>query len=284
MTLRILAFFTLLLAALPVAAQGVSGDSVQERMSQDAAAGGPLVAHIVVALCDNWSQRIVPVPAHLGDGDDPGSNLYWGALYGVKTHFARHDDWTRVAISAPTNPDVLDRVAFHSTVSRNGNTVDAYLIAEAWRGREIRTATNRFLQLAGGEPHETYVLGDATNETIVAAGGSSHLVAYVGHNGLMDFASPAVSEPESEAGPRSSVVLACRSRDYFADLLSVRKSHGLLTTNGLMAPEAYTLEATITAWFSGESPYTTRNSAADAYAEYQNADRDWSRRLFATDE
>ncbi|MDJ0926206.1 MAG: hypothetical protein QNJ73_01040 [Gammaproteobacteria bacterium] len=282
--LRILVSFITVLAASDAASQIAAAQSVQERMSEDAASGKPLVAHVVVALCDNWHQRIVPVPLHLGNGDDPGSNLYWGALYGVKTYFSKHDDWTRVAIDAPTNPAVLDRVAFRSTVERDGNTVDTYLIAEAWRGREIRAATIRFLELAGGEPEEAYLLGDAPDEVTLAAGGSSHLVAYVGHNGLMDFASPALSSPEPVAGPRSSVVLACRSRDYFADLLSFKRSHSLLTTNGLMAPEAYTLEATISAWFSGESPSATRDRAADAYADYQNADPNWSRRLFATDE
>ena len=281
---RMLSSFILIIAACSAAANGVSGDSVQERMSKDSANGKPLIAHIVVALCDNKYQGIVPVPAHLGDGDDPKSNLYWGALYGVKTHFSRHDDWTRVAISAPTNSAVLDWVAFHSTVERDGKSIDAYLIAEAWQGREIRAATARFLQLVGGEPEETYVLGDAVNETTVAAGGSAHLIAYVGHNGLMDFSSPAVSEPQLEASPRSSVVLACRSSDYFADLLSFKQSHSLLTTNGLMAPEAYTLEAAISAWFSGESPRMTRYRAADTYAEYQKANPNWSRRLFATDE
>jgi hypothetical protein len=42
----ILASFALVFAALPVAAVGVSGDAVQERMSQDIAAGKPLVAHV----------------------------------------------------------------------------------------------------------------------------------------------------------------------------------------------------------------------------------------------
>lgn len=280
----LLAYFALVFAALPVAAEGVSGDAVQERMSQDIAAGKPLVAHVVVALCDNKYQGIVPVPAHLGNGDDARSNLYWGALYGVRTYFSRHDAWTRLAIGSVSNPAVLDRVAFHSQVSRHGKIVDAYLIAEAWRGREIRAATTRFLQLVGGDAQEQYVLKDAAGEVIVAAGGSSHLIAYVGHNGLMDFASPAVSEPEEAAGPRSSVVLACRSRDYFSDLLGFKQAHGLLTTNGLMAPEAYTLEAALSAWFSGESPSATRYSAADAYAEYQNADPNWSRRLFSTEE
>ncbi len=32
--------------------------------------------HVFVALCDNQNQGIVPVPASLGNGQDPKSNLY----------------------------------------------------------------------------------------------------------------------------------------------------------------------------------------------------------------
>ncbi|GAB4337265.1 MAG: hypothetical protein Kow0099_10580 [Candidatus Abyssubacteria bacterium] len=41
--------------------------------------------YVFVALCDNEHQGIFPVPPKLGNGDDPANNLYWGAMYGVKT-------------------------------------------------------------------------------------------------------------------------------------------------------------------------------------------------------
>ena len=41
--------------------------------------------HVFVALCDNKHQGIIPVRDELGDGDKPRWNLYWGALYGVKS-------------------------------------------------------------------------------------------------------------------------------------------------------------------------------------------------------
>ena len=47
------------------------------------------VIHIFVALCDNASQGIVPVPARIGNGDDPKNNLYWGAAFGIRTYFER---------------------------------------------------------------------------------------------------------------------------------------------------------------------------------------------------
>jgi hypothetical protein len=51
------------------------------------------VAYVIVALCDNVNQGIVPVPAALGNGDDPARNLYWGARFGVKTHFNASREW-----------------------------------------------------------------------------------------------------------------------------------------------------------------------------------------------
>jgi hypothetical protein len=39
------------------------------------AAAAPLRVHVTVALCDNASQGIVPVPVAIGDGNDPRTNL-----------------------------------------------------------------------------------------------------------------------------------------------------------------------------------------------------------------
>ncbi|MEL7536074.1 MAG: hypothetical protein AAFM91_03340 [Pseudomonadota bacterium] len=259
------------------------GATVQQRMASDAALGNPFVAHVVVALCDNRYQGIVPVPFHLGNGDDPASNLYWGALYGVRTYFARHEKWASTAVSDPTDARILDRVAFRATLQRDGQSVEAYVIADAWRGREIEAATARFLEFVGGSAALRLDVGTGAARRSIMAGGGSHVVAYVGHNGLMDFAAPALSEPVTSAAPRSSIVLACESRSHFSELLSLKTSHSLLTTTGLMAPEAYTLEAAIRSWFEDESTESTHEAAAGAYARFQNARLDWTRRLFVTE-
>lgn len=282
--IRLFLAFSLLLFTFPAqAAEKITAAPVQTRMSQDVAAGKPLVAHVIVALCDNKYQGIVPVPAHLGDGDDPRSNLYWGAMFGLRTYFSRMDGWSEVEITGPQDEAVLDRVAFKATLKRDGKSVDAIVIAEAWRGRQIKAATARFLTLSGGESAEKYIIGSSEDKHEIEAGGASHLIAYIGHNGLMDFAPPPVSEPQANAAPRSSMILACYSRNYFAELLLIRQAHILLTTNGFMAPEAYTLEAAVSSWFSGGSSEETRNAAGDSYAKFQKANRKWSRKLFAAD-
>src|SRR5687768_16999263 len=54
------------------------------------------VIHVFVALCDNVNQGIVPVSASLGNGDNPATNLYWGAAFGVKTFFNKNREWQAV--------------------------------------------------------------------------------------------------------------------------------------------------------------------------------------------
>ena len=62
----------------------------------------PKTIHVFVALCDNINQGIVPVPTKLGNGQDAKNNLYWGALYGLKSYFKRSKDW--VLMSSQKSP------------------------------------------------------------------------------------------------------------------------------------------------------------------------------------
>lgn len=68
----------------------------------------PLRVHVTVALCDNASQGIVPVPPAIGDGNDPRTNLYWGASYGVKSWLER-DGWTIEKAASPRE-EILERI------------------------------------------------------------------------------------------------------------------------------------------------------------------------------
>jgi hypothetical protein len=87
----------------------------------------------------------------------------------------------RELISITPNPgaSVLERCIFKH---RRNSTV---LVADAYQGKEILQTTLDFLEAAGGKPGEKLKIGDAEFHT----GGSADLVAYIGHNGLMDFVS-----------------------------------------------------------------------------------------------
>mgnify|MGYP006883467858 FL=1 len=77
-------------------------------------------------------------------------------------------------------------------------------------------------------------------------------------------------------------MLACISKSYFAPYLKQTGAHPLLWTTGLMAPEAYTLEAAMNAWVNGDSHVVTRYKAAGAYNQYQKCGINGAKRLLVT--
>src|SRR5262245_58826964 len=115
--------------------RAASLEDVEARRDADFAAGQPMVAHVVVALCDNEHQGIVPVPAALGNGADPKSNLYWGALYGVRTYFRRSAQWTALPVAPSADSRVLDRALFRREIVRDERRGEVFVLAEAWDGR-----------------------------------------------------------------------------------------------------------------------------------------------------
>ena len=264
----------LLLLLAPLARAG-SLEAAAARRDADFSGGAPMVAHVIVALCDNASQGIVPVPARLGNGDDPNSNLYWGAMYGVRGWFRRSPDWRSIPVAASKDARVLERALYRREIIRDGKRGEILLLAEAWQGEHIEDAIRHFLEINRGEHVESLVVGDQREEF----GGAAHVAVFVGHNGLMDFEAPSLPRSAVRAPAHASVVLACMSNHYFSPLLA-EHSVPLLTTSGLMAPEAYTLDAALSSWFAGRSPQDVRRAAAAAYAKHQKTSERASLRLF----
>ena len=250
-------------------------ETTHSRLAVDAAAGRPFVAHVVVALCDNVHQGIYPVKPSLGDGQNPRTNLYWGAAYGLKTYLQRAG-WSIVARPEPPRPEVLERLVLSRDGHFKAQPVRVYVVADAWDGKEIRSAIDAFLAFAAGR--ETESLRQEGLE--IDAGGAAHLVAFVGHNGLMDFSLGKAPSGLPDSPVRSSVVLACASQPYFLPHLARGGSYPLLLTTGLMAPEAYTLDAVLKSWLGGESASAVHEAAAVAYDRYQKCGLKAARRLF----
>jgi hypothetical protein len=140
----------------------------------------PRTVHVFVALADNANQGIVPVPAKLGNGEDPAHNLYWGSAFGVKAFFARSADWKLISSSQEPKYEVLERCVFKHRIA------NVYLIADAYRGREIRTAILDFLDSAAGLGREQINIEAGKQQVKLEVRGASQLVAYIGHDGLMD--------------------------------------------------------------------------------------------------
>jgi len=234
--------------------------------------GLPRVVHVIVVLADNKYQGIVPVPSAIGNGDDPANNLYWGIEYGVRTWFRKSPSWTQVGKCRKGQYPVLERCVFEH---KEANVV---LVADAWRGREIRQAIGAFFSFAAGQNPETLPVD---GRPAVVAGGGADLVAYVGHDGLMDFPPDGYRE-RADGKRRDVIILACASKRYFADPLRRAGAFPLLWTTNLMAPEAYTLEAALNGWVLKEPGEQIRARAAAAYDKYQHCGANAARKLFAT--
>lgn len=223
---------------------------------------GLRTVHVFVALADNQSQGIVPVSAKLGNGEDPEHNLYWGSAYGVKTFFTRSPDWVKIACGEKPKAEILERCVFKH------RTTTVYLVADAYRGREIRQAILDFLASAAGDNPDSVNVPAASGVLKLPIHGSANLVAYIGHDGLMDFQLQQFPHRKNSTR-RDAIVLACASKQYFAEAVRASGAYPLLWTTGLMAPEAYTLKSALDGWIAGEDNQQVRNRAAGAYDKYQ---------------
>ncbi len=229
------------------------------------------VAHVIVALCDNVNQGIVPVPAALGNGQDADRNLYWGAGFGVRTWFDRKSgNWTRVSRSERPSAHLIERIVWKH------RTEDLYLIADAYDGAFIEEAINTALAFAAGHQASEIRIADLR----LSIGGGADLIAYCGHDGLMEFAPAPIQAPVAKAKPL--IVLACISKRYFAAAVRSTTAEPLLWTTGLMAPEAYTLDAALQAWATTGKASTVREHAAAAYAKWQKCSLGAARKLLVS--
>lgn len=256
----------------------------QARIDEDIAAGRPIVIQLSVALADNKSQQIVPVPDAIGDGQDAGNNLYWGARYGIKTYMTKDAGWTKVIDTEVADVRILERIVLKKDFLRHGDTVSVYLVADAWDGIFIRDTVDQFMAYNAGND----VFNVQVGKTILPAGGKAHLIAYIGHNVLIDLI---VYETAVFSGIKvtkdnpfnDAIVLACKSQSYFDYYLKKVSAHPLLLTTGLMAPEAYSFDAAINEWISGAGDIQVRKAAARSYNKYQKTGQKAAERLFGVE-
>jgi len=207
-------------------------------------------ARVIVSLADNQNQGIVPIKAELGDGQTPRTNLYWGALYGAKTHFKRLKGWSVISRES-ANANVLDTFAL-----QHASHPAHKILLEAWDGAKQRSAVKAYFE-------------DLRNSA-----SPNDFVCFVGHNALMDFSIANVPAVEATkqvnlGRGRKGAVIACRSAPYFEPHHESLGVESYVMTEGLMAPEAYVLEGFLSAWLNDEASNTARAEAAKQYAKYQ---------------
>jgi hypothetical protein len=233
--------------------------------------------HVFVALADNQHQGIVPVAATLGNGEDAERNLYWGSAYGVKTFFSRSPEWERLACVKKPKAEILERCIFKYRAA------SVFLIADAYRGIEIKQAILDFLDSAAGGGADAIPVGANTLRPTwsLPTHGERTVLVYIGHDGLMDFQLPHYPQ-QKDVAHREAIVLACASKQFFGDAVRASGAYPLLWTTGLMAPEAYTLKSALDGWIAGENREQVRDRAAGAYDKYQKCGAKAAHRLFAT--
>ena len=205
--------------------------------------GGKQVA-VFVALCDNEHQGIAPVPERIGNGNAPTNNLYWGCSDALPKVMRASKDWGRPVQYADyrsKKPCVLDTVV--CTRADGAATLYAY----AYRGDAMVQCLRDF--------------------EAALAGGMYDLVAFIGHNGLMDEDLPEL--PPCNGGT-DAIVLCCMSDEWFSSRIRNLGCRPVLMTQQFMYPAGKVLTETLSVWL--KTPHNSkaiRAAAAKAYAANQ---------------
>lgn len=270
---------TVTIVSLAPAAAAQDGDrwlaGLQREIAKDLAAGKPLVVHVHVPLCDNDIIRCGN--ARLGDGDDPDRNLYWATSGGFRGWFNRRGSGWKQVLVERGGGDVAEvrvwRRRFRASrgLAAAGRSFDAYVVATAWRGDEIRKAMDTYTRHLYGGDVETVTTGDGTR---LSAGGGAHVVAYVGHNGWMDVARYDFARIGRTARTRSkrikgTIAVACITEDYLSPQISSASRVPLLMTRWLLFAGAHSFEGAVTALAEGRDLAGIRRAAVRNYARGQ---------------
>jgi hypothetical protein len=272
--MRILALAVVCLSSTVAAAPATEDTwltGLTDRVIGDLAAGRPLVVEVHVPLCDNTI--IACGNPKLGDGDNPDTNLLWSTTPGFGAWFTRRGGgWTRVlhqrdAQTGNADLVVVDvhrrRLSTPATWRKRGApaTFELDVVVHGWRGKSIDKALAAYAADVSGGPARTLALSD---KTVVNAGGAAQLVAWVGHNRLMDL--DAFTWPKPGKAVTGTIAIACHTAAYMEREVSASTRVPLLMTRDLLFANAAPLEATVLAFASGGGYAKMRGDAAAAYA------------------
>ncbi len=199
---------------------------------------------VFVALCDNEHQGIAPVPEKIGNGLVPSQNLYWGCSDALPKVMRASRDWGRPQYISDYDErveSVLETVV--CTRADNAATVYAY----AYRGDSIEACMSDFEQAIASSRYD--------------------LVAYIGHNGLMDVELP---EPAPATSKTDVVVLCCLSDEWFTDRVHRMGATPVLMTRQFMYPAGKVLTDVLAVWLkTPRNASAIHSAAARAYAKNQ---------------
>jgi hypothetical protein len=261
-------------AAAPTEEEAGWLDGLSEAVIADLAAGKPLVVQVHVPLCDN--DILACGNAKLGDGDNPDTNLYWATTPGFGAWFTRKKSgWKQVLDgdgATVGDEDVLDVRVFRRRIAASRawraagapKHFDMYVVAFAWRGEAIDRALDAYAADLYGTAARSLRLDDGVE---LAAGGAARIVAYVGHNRLMDL--DRYEWPDASGEAKGAIAIACHTAAYMEDDVPAASRVPLLLTRDFLFANAAPLDAAVVAFAEGGSYAAIREAAAAAYAGVQ---------------
>jgi len=220
----------------------------------------PLVAHVLVPLCDNEHQGIIPTSPKIGDGMKPNSNLYWATSKGVKRYFSDLTDWKLLKSIENPKENILERVVFYKKFS---NGAEVYLVADAYIGDKMPECLDDYFNSLSEHLTDSIVL----EKRIIPINGGADLIAFNGHNGLMDEQTSFTSAT-SKTRPKDAVSISCALRGYFKPNYVKTNSFPLVHTTNLLYPGAFILEGILNEWAMLKSDKDCKIAAGKAY--YKN--------------
>jgi hypothetical protein len=269
--------------------------NLTDRVIEDVKAGKPLVVEVHVPLCDN--HIISCGNAKLGDGDNPETNLYWSTTPGFGSWFNRKaGGWKRVqklAEGETGDKDVLALHVYRRTTSTPASwrkrgapaKIEIDIVVHGWRGSAIDRALAAYAAEISGQSPRTITLKDGST---LEAGGAAQIVAWVGHNRLMDLDDFHWPAPGKET--KGTIAIACHTAAYMEENVPAATRVPLLMTRDFLFANAAPLESAVLAFASGGDYAKIRLDAATAYAGVQErevkhvfgaftnpADRRWSK-------
>lgn len=221
----------------------------------------PLVVHVLVPLCDNEHQGIVPTSPKIGNGMDIKNNLYWATSKGMKRFFSNAADWEFVHVKHFPKTVILERAVFYKEFP-NGARV--YLVADAYRGDKMPACLNDYFNSLSSHLIDTI----RVQKEMIGINGGADLIAFNGHNGLMDE-STVYKHANVQTRPKDAVSISCASNGYFKSHYLNTKSYPLVHTTNLLYPGAFVLKYIIDEWALLKPDKDCKIAAGNAYYTFK---------------
>jgi hypothetical protein len=286
---------SLLLAGSALASGSEDGwlRDLQADVRADIAAGKPIVVQVHVPLCDNSVIRCGG--RGLGDGDSLARNLYWATTEGLAGWMGRRDSgWSlehRETGEAIHEPDVLEVRVWRRLVDlppawRAPGMPAKFvvrLVGFAWRGTAIDHALSSYLaDLYRNQPRVVRWREADGRSVEVVAGGAARIVAWAGHNRLMDVAADwsGLAKTEQLGFRKGTLAIACYSADYLRPMVPAPTRVPLLMTASFVMASSAALERGVMAFLAGGDFTAIRAGGAAGYAEGQQRPVEKVRRGF----